>query len=263
MNIILNGPGRSGTTLISKFLSHQKDLAWISGWVNRYPNIPQLSFLNFLYRKKIFGYDFSEVSKFPKPAEAYHFWKFYVRDFYSGYEPSEEELLRLKKAIEIIISWQNKNHFITKVTGDLRENIFSKVFPVYKLIWIERDPRVVVSSYMKQRWFYKEKLEDFNKMSKKEKIKFYSDYYMKIFNQSKPDDCVIVFYEDLCDDPIKFFESLLLKLNLEFTEDHSKRIIQKNIKKIDWSFYEKKYSDDEVKLLNKLLYEPLNKYGYI
>ena len=263
MNIIINGPGRSGTTLLSKLLSHQKDLAWISGWVNRYPNIPQLSFLNFLYRKKIFGYEFSEVSKFPKPAEAYNFWKFYIKNFQSGYKPSEEELFQLKKAIEIIISWQNKKHFVTKVTGDLRENVFDKIFSSYRLVWIERDPRVVVSSYLKQKWFYKNKLEDFNKMSHTDKIKFYSNYYMKIYNQSKPVDCEIVFYEDLCDNPLKFFDDLLFKLDLEFTDALKDRILKKEINKVDWSNYEKKYTEKEVKLLNELLKEPLNQYGYI
>ena len=263
MNIIINGPGRSGTTLLSRLLSHQKDLAWISGWVNRYPHIPQLSFLNCLYRKKVFIHDFSEVSKFPKPAEAYNFWNFYIKNFQSGYELSIGELHKLRKAIEIIISWQNKKHFVTKVTGDLRENIFDKTFSSYKLVWVERDPRVVVSSYVKQKWFYKNKLQEFNKMSNTDKVKFYSNYYMKIYNQPKPIDCMIVFYEDLCDNRIKFFENLLQRLDLEFTETHKNRITNKDIKKVDWSHYEKKFTDDEVMLLNELLNKPLIKYGYI
>ena len=262
MNLIINGPGRSGTTLFSKLISYQQDLAWVSGWLNKFPNLPQLSTFNFLYRQQLLGYELSELSKFPKPAEAYNFWKFYISYFNSGYEPCEKEIYQLRKVINDIKKFQNKKHFVTKVTGDLRENIFDKVFTDYKLLWIERDPRVVVSSYIKQRWFYKENLEGFNEMSTRDKIQFYCDYYLKIFNQTKPKNSKIVFYEDLCDDPIKFFENLLFELDLKFTETHKNRIFKKDIKKVDWSNYKIKYTDEEVKLLNQLLSEPLDKYNY-
>jgi hypothetical protein len=50
MNIILSGPGRSGTTLFSQLFSHHKDFAWISGWVNKYPQLPSLSIVNHIYQ---------------------------------------------------------------------------------------------------------------------------------------------------------------------------------------------------------------------
>lgn len=263
MNIILNGPGRSGTTLLSKLISYQKDLSWISGWVNRYPNQLGLSRFNFLYRKELFGLDFSHMDKMPKPAEAYNFWHNYLKGFNNNYKPTDDEIKRLKNTIRKLKDYQNKNHFITKITGDLRANIFDDIFPDYKIIWIERDPRVVVSSYIKQRWFYKDKVGEFNSLSMEEKITFYSKYYMKNYLDSKKTDKKVVFYEDLCQDPIRFFDELLSYLDLDFTDWHKSKIRQHEIKKVDWSSYQNKYSLDEANLLDKLLMEPLQDYKYV
>ncbi|GGE10539.1 hypothetical protein [Psychroflexus salis] len=68
MNIIINGPGRSGTTLLSQLFSYHQDFTWISGWLNRYPNLTMLAYFNFLYRSNLFGIDISDLPKTPKPA---------------------------------------------------------------------------------------------------------------------------------------------------------------------------------------------------
>jgi hypothetical protein len=262
MNIILNGPGRSGTTLLSQLLSYHQDLAWISGWVNRYPKFPELAFFNFMYRMKIMNFDVSKIDKMPKPAEAYGFWKYYVRNFNSDNQPAPDEITRLKQAMERLLNIQNKNHFITKITGDLRKNIFDQIFSDYQVVWIERDPRVVVSSYIKQRWFYKDRTNDFEKLTMEEKIRFYAEYYLSLFEQSKTVERKIVFYEDLCNNPVPFFENLLGSLNLNFSEQHRSRIKNEKIKLVDWSNYEVNYTQHQKKLLSQLLEEPLEYYKY-
>jgi len=263
MNIIINGPGRSGTTLLSKLISYHEDLAWISGWVNRYPNYTGLSRFNNLYRQQIFNVDFSKVNKMPKPDEAYGFWNYYMQNFSNNYKPTSNEIIKTKNALENLIKVQGKKHFVTKITGGLRTSVLDKIFKEYKTIWIERDPRVVVSSYMKQRWFYKDKETEFNNLSMEDKIRFYSKYYLKIFEGSKTAPKKVIFYEDLCEDPVAFFKDLLSHLDLEFTQWHKSKIEQQTIVKVNWSSYKEKYKDNEIVLLHNLLNEPLREYNYL
>ncbi|GGE10535.1 sulfotransferase [Psychroflexus salis] len=164
--------------------------------------------------------------------------------------------------INLIKTRSNKSHFITKVTGDLRKNVFDNIFDQFEILWIERDPRVVVSSYIKQQWFYKDKPLEYKKLSKKDKIEFYSSYYMRVFNNSKSVKRKLVFYEDLCDNPEKFMRNLLKDFGLDFSEYHASQVKNRQIRKIGWSHYKSKYTNDEIKLINKLLQEPLTYYKY-
>jgi hypothetical protein len=263
MNVIINGPGRSGTTLLSQLFSYHKDFTWISGWLNRYPNLTKLTYFNFLYRSNLFGIDISNLPKTPKPAEAYNFWNHYINNFNDNTNPSSLELKRLSSVIKKLKVKSNKPHFVTKITGDLRKNVFDNIFENYELIWIERDPRVVVSSYIKQRWFYKEQPKEYEKLDKIEKIKFYSNYYINIYNKAKVVPKRIVYYENLCKNPQGFMSSLFNELELDFSEYHASKVREREIKEIGWSHYKNKYTKDQIKLLNKLLEEPLSDYKYI
>ena len=172
-------------------------------------------------------------------------------------------MIKTKSALCKLIEVQGKEHFVTKITGDLRLSVLNKLFTNYKIIWIERDPRVVVSSYIKQRWFYKDKVEEFNKMTMNDKIRFYSKFYLKHYHNALNVNKKLVFYEDLCENPIQFFEDLLNTMNLEFTEWHKTKIRSHNITKVNWSHYEKNYKENEIQLLQALLKQPLEDYNYI
>ena len=263
MNLIINGPGRSGTTLLSRLLSYHQDFGWISGYVNRFPNLPVLSVLNFLYRIEFSGVKLHKSSKLPKPAEAYNFWNYYLKQFNDEYSPTSEEIVLLKKTILKICNYQNKTHFVTKITGSPRTNIFNEIFTDYKVLWIERDPRVVVSSFIKQKWFYKSKPDEFEKLTTDQKILFYADYYNKIYCKTKNLNCKIIFYEDLCKNPLETINEVLEDYNLEFTISHKRFVSDYNIKQVSWEYYKNNYDDDQVKLLNKILEQPLNAYNYI
>jgi hypothetical protein len=262
MNLIINGPGRSGTTLLSKLLSFHADFGWISGYVNNYPFLPILSCLNFIYRINLFDTNLINKSKFPKPAEAYKFWSYYLKSFSDGYTPSKKEASDLKKTITEILKYQYKDNFITKITGAGRTSVLDEIFDNYSILWIERDPRVIVSSYLKQKWFYKDKIEEFNKLTTEDKIRFYSKYYMRIYSNSKSLNRDIIFYEDLCENPISTIEKVLNAYELKFTKSHQRFISNYPIKQLGWEFYKKFYTDNEINLLNELLKQPLKEYKY-
>jgi len=132
----------------------------------------------------------------------------------------------------------------------------------YLVLWIERDPRVVVSSYMKQRWFYKNKPTEFSKLSMEEKIKFYAEFYKKHFYGAKALNRKILKYEDLCQEPTLFFENLFDDLGLEFYDNQRTIIKDWNLKKVSWDAYSKKYTPKEIELFNSILQEELHALNY-
>lgn len=263
MNLIINGPGRSGTTLLSKLLSYHNEFGWISGYVNQYPNLPILSVLNFVYRLDISGITFYNLNKFPKPAEAYNFWKYHLNKFNDDHIPSKKESEALKRTINQILKYQNKKNFITKITGAARVSIFNEIFSDYEILWIERDPRVVVSSYIKQKWFFKNKTEEFNKLTTEKKIRFYVNYYLQIYSKAKSLNRHVIFYEDLCQNPVVSIEKLLANYNLVFSKSHQRFVSNFPIEAVDWNQYRELYSEKEVILLNSLLEQPLRENKYI
>jgi len=264
MNIIIHGPGRSGTTLFNKMFSYHPDFVWLSSWHNRFPTQAWLGFLNRIYQDQWFGVDWSSAKRIPKPAEAYGFWTYYFNNF-SSINPTEDhkKLEACKVFIESLKKLSNKKHFVTKLTGESRKEILDQVFDKnYLVLWIERDPRVVVSSYIKQKWFYKNKPEEFAKLSMTDKIEFYANFYKQNFEGAKPLNRKLLKYEDLCDDPVLFFENLLEDLNLPFYKKHRNIIQQWQLKAVNWESYSKKYSEEEKALFNQLLKDEMDYLNY-
>ena len=266
MNIILCGPGRSGTTLTSQLFSFHPELSWISGWVNKYPTLPQLSIFNAIYQSQFLGINWADVKFAPKPAEAYGFWSHYFPPFTSEQGTvSDQQLQKVRSCLQTIKKVSNKPHFVTKITGETRSQILNPLFEDRLLwIWIERDPRVVVSSYIKQKWGYKKNLQAFNRMSLKEKIRLNCNRYMHFYKDSKKlQSKKLLFYENLCQEPEKFFKELFTDLNISLY-DRQKRIINEwDIRQVSWYHYKDQYSKEEQDLLTELLNEPLLDYGYI
>ncbi len=79
--IVIHGPGRSGTTLLNQILSLHPALAWISGYVNRFPSLPALAILNRVVEVPLIERLTRAHRYWPRPAEAYNFWKYYFANF--------------------------------------------------------------------------------------------------------------------------------------------------------------------------------------
>lgn len=264
--IILNGPGRSGTTLIYQILAYHEELSWISSWVNKFPNVPSLSLFNRIYTNKWFGINWHNFSLVPKPAEAYGFWKNYYgksNNEVSLKEISAKQNLVVNRLKSVVKFSGTKKIFMTKITGHSRNTLLESLFENYQTIWIERDPRVVVSSYIKQMWFHKDRPKEFAALSEKEKIEFYCKYYLKIREEyKKTDNLILVRYEDLITDKELFFKNLCNQVGLVYTSMFSQIVANWPIKEIGWEFYKEKYSRDGIELLENLLKKELIDLGY-
>ena len=266
MNIILCGPGRSGTTLFNTLFSYHKDFAWISGWVNRYPSLLVLSFFNTIYRFNFLHNSLRKTPYLPKPAEAYGFWNYYILNFTSqNGQVSQTEIKKVSRVIEAIKHYSRCNHFVTKITGQTRHKLLDAIFKNdITYIWIERDPRVVVSSYIKQKWGYKKNPLAFSELSMEEKIRINCNRYLEFYHESKAIEKKVLFYEDLCNDPLLFFEELFQELALNFELNHRKFIANHSIKKVTWeNTYKHTFEPNHQALFNELLATPLKHYGYL
>jgi len=265
MNIIIHGPGRSGTTLFNKMFSYHPDFVWLSSWHNKFPTQAWLGLFNTIYQKQMLKIDWSSVKNIPKPAEAYGFWTYYFNNFSSdSLIEDREKLEACKDFLKSLQKISNKQHFVTKLTGDARKEILDQVFDKdYLVLWIERDPRVVVSSYIKQKWFYKNKPQKYAKLSMPDKIQFYANFYKQNFKGAKPLNRKILKYEDLCLDPLLFFEELLEDLNLPFYKEHRKIIEDWELNAVNWESYSKKYTEEDIALFNQLLKEEMDQLNYM
>ena len=104
-----------------------------------------------------------------------------------------------------------EKRFITKITGNTRIEYIQRLFNNPYIIWIERDPRLVVMSYHKQRWSYKENIRGFYNKSEEELIAEYSKMYIKYYNEKeklKQFNYKQVFYENIVSDRYKFFQDI-------------------------------------------------------
>ena len=158
-----------------------------------------------------------------------------------------------------------KKIFITKITGNTRIEYIQKLFNNPYIIWIDRDHRLVVMSYHKQRWSYKKNIREFYNKSEEELIAEYSKMYIKYYNEKeklKQFNYKQVFYENIVSDRYKFFQDIFEficeKQNRAFHEIIDTWIIKKDTDE----FYNNYFTNDGMILLNNLLKKPLQELGY-
>ena len=256
--IIVHGPGRSGTTLLSSILSLHEDLGWISGYINKYPNILELAYLNKLQNNRAFEKFSRNKRRVPRPSEAYGFWTHYIPEFNTNtlLNLDEKTIAETIKAINKILKISNKERFITKLTGNSRWQTLDAVFESPTILWINRNPEAVIMSYYKNKWGYKDNLEAFQLKSKKELIKGYSERYCQYIKERKELERFNFFelqYEDLVKDKVTFFKDICDKTGLPYSPNFQSIITSWHIKTETNTAYLKALNEDEVLYLKSLV----------
>lgn len=255
--VIIHGPGKSGTTLLNDILALHPDLFWISTYLNRYPQFPIFSILNNLQSTGIIERYTRSKRKFPRPAEAFHFFSNYIPDFRLN-QPSfdPEEIQVLQQALIRIGNFQKGDRLITKITGPSRADFLGQVFENPYIIWIDRDPKAVITSFYKYKWRYKNNPKVFAAKSKKDLIKEYTTYYNWI---RKEKDRLKQFrfkrmsYEALIEDPNSFFQDLCLFLDLDYSSSFQKTVLSWDIQKNTNEQYKQFFNEEELEYLDALL----------
>lgn len=168
--IFLIGMGRSGTTVLAEAISIHKDLGWISNYLQIFPSLPYLSFLNKLVDIPFLGFYLrgkkrqSEglinfIRRFlPYCTENYNIWekfcgKKFSFDYLAHQKASKAEKEAIIKYIQILLRFQRKKRFFAKFTGPPRICFLQSIFSDAYFIHVIMDPRAVVNSLLKVKFW--------------------------------------------------------------------------------------------------------------
>lgn len=270
--IIIHGPGRSGTTLLSNMLSLHPDLGWLSSYVNRFPKWPMLSVLNRVQNSSAIERYSRSKRKWPRPAEAYNFWDHFFPGFSSNntYEQHDERfehnVKACQRAINQMLFYQGKTRFITKITGSSRHQVLEKVFQNPIIIYIDRDPRAVVMSYYKLMWRYKNKQALFDSKSFDELLSEYISMYCNNYQEKAQLSkfyFVQVFYEDLAKDPVAFIQYLTNEVGLSLDQSFTNFIKSWQVNRNTNEKWKANLSEQYQAKLTDQLKGPLKEMGYL
>ncbi len=155
--LIVVGTGRCGSTLLHRVLAHHEGLGWLSTINEVLPAQPWLSALSGLYRVPLPA-RIKGLSAFPKPYEAYRFWEHYLPGFSRRDRPQTADdvaaagIRPVRRATAEVLRFQRRRRLLVKVTGWSRIAYFDRVFPDARFVSLRRDPRSVVSSWIKAGW---------------------------------------------------------------------------------------------------------------
>lgn len=268
--IIIHGPGRSGTTLLSNILSLHPELGWISGYIDYFPQQPFLSILNRIQDIKSIESFSRGRKKYPRPGETYRFWKYYFPDFnipadYKIVDYIDNKPQQCIQTIESILKYSGKQRFITKITGLPRNRQLEQIFENPYVIYINRDPRAVVMSYYKQRWGYKTEPEAFKTIPFEKHIEVYTERYRASWDgvkELKKFQFLLVKYEDLVKEPDNFFDKILEFTRLEKSEKFVQTISSWKISGGTNDVWRKKLSSEQIEIVEYYLKDILVETGY-
>lgn len=267
--IFIIGPGRSGTTLLLKMMAVCPEVAWFSGWTNRLPQFPQLALLSRLNEIRWLRLLGNDLPGWPSAGETYRIWNACFANFsvaerdwnQNDYQAIGGE--QLKKLIWLHQKWQGKSRFLTKYTGWPRMSFLQAVFPDAQFIYVDRDPRAVVFSYLKQNWWPNQTCA----LQMVEKLQFYSQKYLEFFSAKESyQDGIDYFqarYEHLTANPTHALQGIYQVCNLSWRpaleELYASWPIHAEINQ-EWQAV---LSAAEKGFLEKILQEPLLKLGYL
>lgn len=156
--IIIVGTGRCGSTMLHRLMAHHQDLGWLSTFNEVFPGQTWLARFSNLYRLPFLSQSVKEQTFFPKPFESYRFWERYLPGFSRRDKPQTAEDVPLeavpvvRKVVARLLAHQGRPRFLIKVTGWSRIAYFRQIFPDALFIFLNREPRSVVSSWVQAGW---------------------------------------------------------------------------------------------------------------
>ena len=156
--IIVVGTGRCGSTMFQRLLARHPQVGWLSTFNEVFPTQPRLSAFSELYRQRLFSHRVKHLPFFPKPFEAYRFWEHYIPGFSRRDRPQtaadvpESAIEPLHRKLAGVLHHQRKERLLVKVTGWSRIGLFHRIFPDAQFIFLNREHRAVLSSWVQAGW---------------------------------------------------------------------------------------------------------------
>jgi len=155
--IVVVGTGRCGSTHLHRVLARHEALGWLSTFNEVFPTQAWLAAFSRLYEWPL-PLRLKHARAFPKPFEAYRFWERYLPGFSRRDRPLTREdvptsgIESIRRATERILRFHGRPRLLVKVTGWSRMAYFDRIYPDALFVSLRRDPRAVVSSWMRAGW---------------------------------------------------------------------------------------------------------------
>jgi len=143
--------------MLHRLLARHEQVGWLSTWNEAFPGQTWLSAGSNLYRGRLPD-RLKEAKAFPKPYEAYRFWEHYLPGFSRRDRPQtaadvhEPGIEPVRRATANVLRRQHRDRLLVKVTGWARVAYFDRIYPDARFVSLRRDPRAVVSSWIKAGW---------------------------------------------------------------------------------------------------------------
>jgi hypothetical protein len=156
--ILIVGTGRCGSTMLHRLIALHADVGWLSTLNEAHPTQAWLSVCSKLYRSNRFTREIKHKRYFPKPFEAYEFWEHFLPGFSRRDKPQTAEdvyaegIDPVRRAVAQVMKYQGGERFLAKVTGWSRMAYFDRIFPDAMFVFLNREPRGVVSSWIQAGW---------------------------------------------------------------------------------------------------------------
>lgn len=173
--IFIIGCPRSGTTLTLRTMAIHEELAWVSNYVNLFPNNIYFTIFNRIYNISLLGkYLYKNINQRQRtsfdnlkeivssPVEPWRFWNNYLQKFQwqrqGNINPRRRyttdlksgEIERIRNVVGKMIKLQGKTRFLSKYTDFPRIQYLSKAFPDAKFIHVLRSGYAVAASYTRK-----------------------------------------------------------------------------------------------------------------
>jgi hypothetical protein len=143
--------------MLHRLIARHEDVGWLSTFNEVLPTQTWLSAFSNLY-----GAPLPDKAKhlafFPKPFEAYKFWEHFLPGFSRRDKPQTADdvpaagIKPVRQAVAQVLKFQNRKRFLVKVTGWSRIAYFNRIFPDALFIFLKREHRSVVSSWVQAGW---------------------------------------------------------------------------------------------------------------
>ncbi|MCE7992588.1 MAG: sulfotransferase [Roseivirga sp.] len=267
--IFLTGPGRSGTTLTNAVLSLHPEITSINSWY-ALTKKPVFNFLGERMRRvSMLRKYLGKARGFPRANEPLQLWRDSFHNFWNAVNDQEplgtNEKDRFRRRITGIMRYESADKsFMTKMTGPPFNRVLRDIFPDAKIVWVDRDPRAVVLSYIKMGWVGVERVsrDKVSGMTKEELIRESCHRYNHYYDLKTKEKFDYTFlYEDLVEDKLSAITNLLDALGLSKPPGYLRLIEQTTVYGNRNANYE--LSPSEYDLMTTLLSKPLKARGLV
>ena len=275
--IIILGTGRCGSTLLHNILAKHPNVAFLNTFTSYFPDKIWLTKL---------GMEIYSLTNRVRPQECYLLWNKYAPEFVMPFRDLDENDVTnyvkntLRNYFKKILS-SKRNRLLLKITGWPRIGYLNKIFPDAYFIHILRDGRAFVNSIIKESWWlgfrgpqnwrFGELSTYYYEVWKKYKFSFIAlaaiqwiiliKAVEKAAKKIKGKKFLEVKYEDLTQNPDDTLKKILEFIELEYDVKFRDKVKKLKIKNMNYK-YKEDLTAQQIKILNEILAEELEKKGY-